>query len=59
VASAPARRTAWPAPVSCGTAGTAHVCHRLFRATGVPLFEEAAVLWLRHTLALRQPGVGS
>jgi hypothetical protein len=51
-----------PAPRSsnlcCGTAGTAHVFHRLFRATGVPLFEEAAVLWLRHTLALRQPGVG-
>jgi hypothetical protein len=42
----------------CGTSGTAHVFHRLFRATGAPLFEEAAVRWLRHTLALRQPGSG-
>jgi hypothetical protein len=42
----------------CGTAGTAHLFHRLFRATGLPVFEEAAVCWLRHTLALRQPGVG-
>jgi hypothetical protein len=42
----------------CGTAGTAHLFHRLFRATGLPIFEEAAVRWLRHTLALRQPGVG-
>ncbi len=46
------------ANLCCGTSGTAHVFHRLFRASGVPVFEEAAVLWLRHTLALRQPGVG-
>jgi xanthine/CO dehydrogenase XdhC/CoxF family maturation factor len=42
----------------CGSAGTAHLFLRLFQATREPLFEEAAVRWLRHTLSLRQPGSG-
>jgi hypothetical protein len=52
-----------PAPhhsnLCCGAAGTAHLFHRLFRATGVPLFEEAAVRWLQHTLALPPPTVAN
>lgn len=42
----------------CGTAGTAHLFLRLFHATGRPVFADAASLWVRHTLSLRQPGVG-
>jgi lantibiotic biosynthesis protein len=52
-----------PRPTSanlcCGTAGTAHLFLRLFHATHRPLFAEASVRWLEHTLALRQPGQGS
>jgi hypothetical protein len=62
-ASAVAREALDRAPrrstnLCCGTSGTAHLFHRLFRATGRPVFEEAAVRWFQHTLALRQPGVG-
>lgn len=43
----------------CGTAGTALLFLRLFHTTGQPAFEEAAVRWVEHTLALRQPGAGA
>ena len=46
------------ANLCCGTAGTAHAFVRLYQATGLPIFEEAAVRWVKHTLALRQPGQG-
>jgi hypothetical protein len=46
------------ANLCCGTAGTAQVYLRLFHATRRPLFAEAAVRWVEHTLALRQPGTG-
>ncbi len=42
----------------CGTAGAALLFLRLFHATRQPVFEEAAVRWVRHTLALRRPGEG-
>ncbi|HYH98227.1 lanthionine synthetase C family protein, partial [Hyalangium sp.] len=41
-----------------GTAGLAHMHHRLFQATGEALFAETAREWFRRTLALRQPGTG-
>jgi len=46
------------ANLCCGTAGTAQVFLRLFHATGLPIFAEAAVRWVELTLALRQPGQG-
>ena len=46
------------ANLCCGTAGTAHLFLRLFQETRRPVFEEAAVHWLRHTLSLRRPGLG-
>lgn len=46
------------ANLCCGTAGTAQVFLRLAHATELPIFEEAAVRWIQHTLALRQPGRG-
>jgi hypothetical protein len=46
------------ANLCCGTAGTALLFLRLFHATRRPVFEEAAVRWFEHTLALRQPGQG-
>lgn len=46
------------ANLCCGTAGTALLFLRLFHATGRPIFEDAAVRWFEHTLALRQPGQG-
>ena len=42
----------------CGASGTALLFLRLFHATRLPVFEEAAVRWVRHTLALRRPGEG-
>jgi lantibiotic biosynthesis protein len=42
-----------------GTAGLAHVFHRLFRATGDETLREAALFWLQRTLALRRPGHGA
>lgn len=41
-----------------GTAGLAHIFHRLFRATGDETLREAALFWLRRTLDLRRPGQG-
>lgn len=41
-----------------GAAGLGHLHHRLFQATGEPLFAEAARAWFQHTLALRRPGSG-
>ena len=41
-----------------GTAGLAHVFHRLFRATGDEMLREAALFWLKRTLDLRRPGRG-
>ncbi len=41
-----------------GTAGLAHVFHRLFRDTGDETLREAALFWLRRTLEMRQPGLG-
>jgi hypothetical protein len=53
------RRPSGPsANLCCGTAGTALLFLRLFHATHRPVFEEAAVRWFEHTLALRQPGQG-
>lgn len=52
------RRPGISSNMCCGTAGTAHVFLRLFQATGLPVFEEAAVRWIEHTLALRRPGQG-
>jgi hypothetical protein len=46
------------ANLCCGTSGTALLFLRLFHATRRPIFEEAAVRWFEHTLALRQPGQG-
>jgi len=46
------------ANLCCGTAGTAHLYVRLYQATGVSVFGEAAQRWIEHTLALRQPGQG-
>ncbi|HZU54055.1 MAG TPA: lanthionine synthetase C family protein [Holophagaceae bacterium] len=39
-----------------GAIGNAHLFHRLWQATGDPSLEAAAVLWLRHGLAMRKPG---
>jgi len=52
------RRPGVSSNMCCGTAGTAQVFLRLFHATGRPVFEEAAVRWVEHTLALRRPGLG-
>jgi hypothetical protein len=52
------RRPGISSNMCCGTAGTVQVFLRLFHATGLPAFEEAAVRWVEHTLALRRPGVG-
>ena len=41
-----------------GTAGLAHIFHRLFRASGDETLREAALFWLRRTLDLRKPGHG-
>ncbi|WP_157823837.1 lanthionine synthetase C family protein [Melittangium boletus] len=46
------------ANLCCGTAGTAHLYVRLYQATGVSVFGEAAQRWIEHTLSLRQPGQG-
>ena len=42
----------------CGSAGAAQVFIRLHQENPHPAFEEAAVRWIQHTLALRQPGLG-
>src|SRR5204863_4459293 len=36
-----------------GSAGVAHIFHRMYRATGVELFRETALHWFEHTLELR------
>lgn len=41
-----------------GAAGNAHIFNRLYQATGLELFRQAALQWYAHTLALRQPGRG-
>ena len=46
-------------PALChGTAGLAHLFHRLYLATGDPALLTAARRWLEHTLAQRRPGEG-
>jgi hypothetical protein len=40
-----------------GSAGLAHVLHRLYRATGEPALAEAARAWLADTLDMRDPGL--
>ncbi|MCP3164278.1 lanthionine synthetase C family protein [Myxococcus qinghaiensis] len=52
------RRPGINANLCCGTSGTALIFMRLYHATGQPLFQEVAIRWLQHTLALRTPGVG-
>jgi lantibiotic modifying enzyme len=42
-----------------GTAGLAHVFHRLHRATGDEMLREAALFWLQRTLDQRRPGRGT
>lgn len=41
-----------------GAAGNAHIFLRLHQATGDPEIRDAALFWLRRTLAMRQPGQG-
>ncbi|HJZ88796.1 MAG TPA: lanthionine synthetase C family protein [Polyangia bacterium] len=41
-----------------GSAGLAHIFHRFWRATGDSCFRDAALAWLRATLAMRKEGVG-
>lgn len=41
-----------------GTAGAAHLFHRLFRATGEPAFLAASRHWFAETLGLRRDGEG-
>ena len=46
-------------PALChGTAGLAHLFHRLYQATGDPALLAAARRWLERTLARRRPGTG-
>ncbi|MET0401524.1 MAG: lanthionine synthetase C family protein [Cystobacter sp.] len=42
----------------CGSAGTAQVFLRLHQETQHPLFADAAVRWIQHTLDLRMPDAG-
>lgn len=39
-----------------GTAGLAHLFHRLYQATGDPEMRDAALLWLGYTLDMQRPG---
>lgn len=41
-----------------GAAGNAHIFNRLYQATGLAVFRQAALPWYEHTLALRRPGEG-
>lgn len=41
-----------------GAAGVAHLFNRLYQATRDPLFGQSALVWLTHTLQLRQPDQG-
>jgi lantibiotic modifying enzyme len=41
-----------------GTAGVAHVLHRLYRATNDPQLREGARTWFEHLLDMRRPGRG-
>jgi lantibiotic modifying enzyme len=41
-----------------GSSGRLQIFNRLFHATDDPIFAEAALFWLRATLALRVPGQG-
>ena len=41
-----------------GAAGNSHLFRRLHHATGDPVFERAASVWLERALALRRPGEG-
>ncbi|MCY4109865.1 MAG: hypothetical protein OXG11_12665 [Chloroflexi bacterium] len=39
-----------------GPAGHCHLFHRLYRATGLPPFRDAAIYWLSRALRWRRPG---
>lgn len=59
------RRAALIDPAGCdeaafhlGAAGALHAFNRLYQATDVPLFREAALRWLARLLALRRPTAG-
>ncbi|HET9619862.1 MAG TPA: lanthionine synthetase LanC family protein, partial [Kofleriaceae bacterium] len=41
-----------------GTAGLAHLCNRLYQATGDGGLAERALGWLRRTMAAHTPGAG-
>lgn len=41
-----------------GAAGLAHICNRLYHATGRIAYRDAARSWFAHTLALRVPDAG-
>jgi len=46
------------ASLYCGTAGIAHVLHRVYRATGDESFGAAARRWFERLLSMRKPGAG-
>lgn len=50
----------WPvdAMLCHGAAGLAHLCNRLYQATGNGLLGERTRDWLRHAMRLHQPGEG-
>jgi hypothetical protein len=59
------RRAARIDPAGCdeaafhlGAAGALHAFNRLYQATEMPLFREAALRWLARLLALRRPSAG-
>jgi lantibiotic biosynthesis protein len=41
-----------------GAAGALHAFNRLYQATRLPMFHDAALDWLAHLIALRRPGAG-
>lgn len=41
-----------------GAAGLSHIFRRIHQATGDPEMRDAALFWLRRTLAMRKPGEG-
>jgi hypothetical protein len=44
------------APLCHGTSGLAHLCHRMFAATGDAAYRDAASTWFERTLALQRRG---
>jgi lantibiotic biosynthesis protein len=41
-----------------GAAGALHAFHRLYQATRLPMFHDAALAWLARLISLRRPGAG-